>query len=327
MLPDFPLASWEVPPDSNIPLVAPADAVFDAIWRGRETQIWVRTVKTSNGSRTFFRDGASEEMGNWLADQWNGLHLPFEQLERLLNELIFDYTYWEPRIQRQFYLDGARYGHPGCQELGVGVGVAEWRLGGKNSRFQISDWSLDEFVNLRAAQVGRMVKNWLSDSNSELHFALDWLHLSDLEKQSRFLQISQTDLAQMKTLMRYVLHTENKCWHETLRWSNWIIRELPIVYPDGEVSSDSLLVGCGDEIDSPRLSRWKRVLWRHFAPTVDEELSMRARCVSQEREYLEGVEVTVETPTNHEILEARAALRDWWTNFGAPIEFARLMDE
>lgn len=98
MNPDFPLASWEVPPASQIPLVAPADAVFDAIWRGRETQIWVRRIETCNGPRTYFRDGASDETGNWLGSQMNSHHIPAEEREEFWSDFTFHSTYWEPLV-------------------------------------------------------------------------------------------------------------------------------------------------------------------------------------------------------------------------------------
>lgn len=132
--------------------------------------------------------------------------------------------------------------------------------------------------------------------------------------------------------MRHVLHTQPFVWElEGVARATWLIAEEMFWAEDenGEWAPDSWFVGenfdCAFKV-SPRLQSWKNVLWRHFAPTFDEELSRRALCVGKEHNHLEKIEVKVETPTNHEILEARAALRDWCWDFGAPKEFARLME-
>lgn len=61
MNPDFPLASWEVPPDAGVPLVAPTDFVFDGFWRGEETQILIREIEYFGGLLTFCRNAASDK--------------------------------------------------------------------------------------------------------------------------------------------------------------------------------------------------------------------------------------------------------------------------
>ena len=71
--PDFPLAPWEVPPGSDIPLVAPADLVLKNDWGNYEwgqfewgEDVLARRIVTPNGPRVYYRDAQSSQVGNWL---------------------------------------------------------------------------------------------------------------------------------------------------------------------------------------------------------------------------------------------------------------------
>ena len=185
-----------MPPGSDVPLEAPAYYVFAAPWRGHETEIWARQIETPNGIRTFFRNGKSEEFGNWLTV--TNIFSP-----EFLQKILAKEGFWnlENSARRQFYLDGAPYGHPGPIELRVGLRRASWRLGQEVVSFYVPNWTLEEFVNLPAAAIGRRAKGWLKESDGAARLALDWTHSSALERQARLLGIALDELVTVKTLM------------------------------------------------------------------------------------------------------------------------------
>jgi hypothetical protein len=222
-LPDFPLASWEIPPGSDIALVAPADKIIDGLWHGRKTQICVRKIETSLGQRSYFCDAASREVGNWVIEDPD-LNFESGAQSHLLDAMKF------PGIMRNFYLDGARYGYPGPHELSISASKGSWKQQrqspepmqliqgtfpdphAKRTTFDVPIWSRLEFTGQRAAQIGRLARGWLDDPTSSIRKALDWLHLSESARQSHTLQLSQRDLKQFKTLMRCVLQTQSSLW-------------------------------------------------------------------------------------------------------------------
>ena len=344
-LPDFPLAPWEVPPDSDIPLVAPADAMMRAFWRGRETELLMRGVELDGQERLFFREVGSDEVGNWLMFETGSAKAQREIGEQTYeSELRFS-----PRIcWRHFYFDGARYGAKGTHNLVVADGGGQIYSPTGCVGFDLPKWG-EQFYQWRAAQIGRWMRGELKRPDSDVRFAFGWLGLTESERQSLVFGISPDQLEQMKRLMRYVLHSDKLLQNEL--WSNpeysqygncaWTIN-CPDSSSENSRSLASLMLA--DEIYSEnyephfhgydeddylqmmpeRFAKWRRIFTRHFGPFSDEETLRRIYNI---HDYgAKSIRVTAKMPTAHEQLESVVALREWFCNVYAPREFADLME-
>ena len=323
-LPDFPLAPWEVPPNSDIALVAPADHVFDAVWRGRETQIWVRQIHTpvADGVRTYFRDGNSDEVGNWLTstNQFS---------PELLQKLLRHKGFWRSDLnaRRQFYLDGAPYGCPSPIELRIARERGSWRLGRQVTYFQVPAWITKEFASQRAANVGRLAKRWLCQHDSEIRFALQWTHLSDLEKTARVFGVSPNEREDIETLLhhgfQFYLHN-NSAHFDGAIFVYWRVHHT-------EPEEAQYLIGfrrTGEfGVETPDFLRgWRELLWRYYRVNPDRQLAQWCKESSQPTcNFIDILMERVTDFTAHERMETQLVLRDWCRDAGLLDQFETLL--
>lgn len=348
-LPDFPLASWEVPPGSDIPLVAPATHVFEAHWRGRETQIWLREINISSHERRFyFREFDTQEIGNWATPRYgvDGVH-HIEHIFGLENP-------WLCLHARRFFFEGAPFGFSGCHELYLNGRGSELIFRGSSARddffnFVRLKWPAKEtkdFWMQRAAQIGRAARRHMEDAETELGVALRWIHASADEKHCQFLGLSLEEIAQFKEVMRHVLRTQTTLWDEEnivndftdlgnvpFRWIISCFCDIATDDSDNAPRVDNLLKQDDDSgldgwyhVSPSRLEGWKNVLRRHFRLVERGQVAMNTREWPFSVPSVSGcIEVCVERPTAHEVIESAAALREWWPNVAAPADFVRLM--
>lgn len=155
--PNFPLASWEVPPDCDVPLIAPADGIYQAVWQGEPANFLYRLVEIDGFRHTFIRLKDSAEVGNWVAmERGQTLRVPASLSLRV--EVPYAETQSEmlDSIARLFYFDGKSLGYSGLHQLTVtgsgscGLSCDQW-LYTFSLDFDVSQWS--------TAQVGRHVKS------------------------------------------------------------------------------------------------------------------------------------------------------------------------
>ena len=332
MNPDFPLAPWEVPPDCDVPLVAPADGSYRAFWQGEPTTFLFRHVETNRYNVTFVRASESQQVGNWISMTRGQIAMTPAGL-RCYTEVPYAQTQAElsNSIARQFYFDGKNFGHSGLHHLTVsGDGACalscdqwQYRFG---LGFDISAWS--------AAQTGRYVKQLLLDSTDESRLSLNWLHSSRFERQEQFWRFARGDLKRMLRLFEACLQNEARLWKPEITALEWHAvkpeseefdaynsrQEDQLFCPAFQFRHESLAV-------TERLKRWKFLLWNHFEPTVRQFWLPVDDCNRSDEPPLRCVQVKVTPPSAHEQLEARLLLRDWFHQEYMPARFAELMEE
>ena len=345
-LPDFPLAPWEVPPDSDVALVAPADLRSRAQWQGRETECLIRAVNFAGQERLFFREIGSDEVGNWAMSEWNTLE---EQALYAAQSYASESIRLMPETAfRLFCFDGAPYHAPGAHILVVGRDNAALQWSGERIGFR---WHAPgpTFTALRAAQVGRIARAELENPDSQMRFAFDWLHLTRRERQSLVFGVSPADLKQIERLMRYVLHADSQlamdAWNgyessQTLR-CQWSINAPESSSQNNRILS-SLMVA--DEIyienyephfhgfdeddyleNMPaRFCKWRSIFYRYFGLAADKKTMEKIYQIEDER--AKSIHVVASFPSAHEKLEAHRALHDWFIQSYAPRQFADLIE-
>ena len=357
--PDFPLAPWEVPPGSNIPLVAPADHVYRIAWINPLTPLLAREIVGLHGEKRYFvREIPSEAVGNWAVTRHGGHSV------RDLYGVLDAHKHNRYRsLGRRFFFDGARFGCPGTHELFIGHQGAElltnkpknkdfWPIEGyMDGRFANHGLELDEFIERRAASIGRWARQQMEWPDSLLGSALRWVNLPLRQQQSLYFGLSCQEIALFQTLMRAVLWTQTTLWearhrdeHELenrpFRWRIATNRCLTVgkdySNPDDQLlEHEEYRMVSWNYVIPPRLRLWREVLCRgfRFVPPAPERFESWPILATGDYagavRSLNGLGMAVEVgrPTHHELIESLAQLRDWCATFATPAEFATLMRE
>ncbi len=344
MLPPFKIAPWELPPDCDASLVAPADFVFRSSWQcgvvssPRETEIRVRPVAYKDAFLHFFCDGERERNGNWILSNTGTFH-PFSNSELKLEPLISWFQdeggdLWHESVTRLVFFDGARYGFPGPHSITIAPTSGQCLIRWGTAPF-------DEEADRNGAMVGSpfttrktparaaMMKNQLfaalDDENSQARFALEWIHLSLRQQQEKVFSLEAGKISEMQTLLRAALQSQTGIWHgnEPLLWRTRDRHKRP-PYPAHWHNDDLTFARLADFRVSynfdipPRLKLWKQVVWSFFAPSVDEELLQFANRNRNGDDATSTIAVEANPPSAHEQTEALLLLRDWWQKNFAP---------
>ena len=339
MNPDFPLAPWEVPPDSDVALVAPADEIFCATWRGGGARMLARKSEGVDGqTRYFVRDLASDEVGNWM--------LPREVFD--LEHVIETIHRWPHTLKRCFIFDGTCFDCPGLYQLHITVkglkltfhdpADAEGRESYHRTELIHHPFGYGEFFECRPAELGRWARAQMEDAASPLGSALRWIRLSMPAKQCQYYGLSREEIASFKNLMVGVLRTQNTLWepvsseHSFLcnapfEWR--IAQHKSLTNDDSGQQFDQLLTqtpgGPSDwnHIIPPRLRQWHETLCGHFGLWPALETPYR----DLDNYFMDsfGISVRVARPTAHEILEGAAVLGEWLKSVGEFHRFESLM--
>ena len=334
-MPPFALAPWELPPDCDAPLVAPADFVFRSIWEfevsdeARETEIWVRIIPYKDAFIHYFRDGEDADTGNWILSFTENHHAFSNScLSRQHFESWFQVAdLWSGSIYRLIYFNGTRYGFPGTHFITASArdfcvlrcGTSTFdEADGTGKRAPFSSPFDNHEVPAHAAAMREQLRAAFNNERSEARFALKWLHLSPEEQDNKRLQFERETLEPMRKLLSAVLQSQIEIWEHdaALLWCLY-----GAGYADPDWSEDKLVFtnspGTPNSLQiPPRLERWKRAIWNNFLPCDDDWL-LFALCV-REWQDMGVVEVEAAPPTAHEQIEALLLLRDWWNQHFPP---------
>ena len=325
-MPPFSLAPWELPPDCQAPLTAPADFVFRALWQNgakpnpRETEIRARRVDVQGVSLLFFCDGENPGNGNWVSMRI-GERVRFFNDDRDLESLVhlFNTTWpWREGNRRFCIPDTSLYGSPGPHWFSFYVASGgsygmisnEFKLD-KSVMFCFSD---QEEIPECILTLKDQLASQLTDEASEARFALDWLHLTREERRRKLLRFQNGDLPEMQQILRAALQSQIDIWHheEALSWQtrDWP----PQRYFVGPMQGDYLMVARYSQnvLIPNRLQRWKRAVWDHYRPSLNQDLLNLAHCCRMSASDLTDFAVQAAPPSAHERLEALLTLRDWW---------------
>ena len=297
-LPDFPLAPWELPPDSSEPLVAPATMRWHGTLFGRETDWLVRVVPFDAPhpiGHICVRAASSQEEGNCF------LQTPFPIWPNV--EQMRVHILKRMRSHKRFF----RFFH-------LRHGGRDWRfwlrdderswvglLGESAAVFSI-EWPFD-LLTASAAQIHNEVLRSWNDENSDLSYTREWILLSQTEKYARKVQWTRGTEADFLRLMRLVLLALGAHSSEPLRWWFHPIRRL---FSLEEPAYDGF-----PDCDDPFAPEWGQALVDVYAPVWNEELAQTRACTRSLYNFSKHFAAIVERPTFHEQLEAARELHCW----------------
>ncbi len=311
-LPLFPLASWELPPDSTEPLVAPATLRWRGTLFGRETD-WLLRLIPSNDllGELFVRAEDESEAGSY----WFGIQfiMPDEcqQVASLEHEMRWNSSR-VPQWRRIFFERASQsYGATAnSTELEVFVVGCQ----AESARLEVR-WPF-EFNNASSAQVrAAMLRH--CDDDSDLGFACRWLLLPPGEKVAMVVQWQRGNELELRALMGVVLRALGPTISPfTLEW---------------QYRPESKTWFMGQHIDEEwwepmdeGLASWEDALPEFFGISWNNELAVKHRCVRiyEKREFVERFQVLCVPPTAHEQLEAARELSIWLDERAARRELA-----
>jgi len=298
-LPDFPLASWELPPDSTEPLVAPATMPWHGTLFGRETDWLVRVVKEDHLGRVFICPADSLQEAKWEAGvpmPIRGLHTQ-EDWSKAINDYI---QIWGSLCRRTIYFSDEvaewilRIEADGSSEL-----TAQYTLEiGDNATVEMN-WPFD-FVCASAKQIHDKVLRALDDESSDLNFARRWLFLSEDEKYELLVSWKRGDGRDFTKMMQGVADAFGPSLAE--EWHQWIFNPA-----SGRFGWVNVQQGFNFEEKFPvEFKIWGEALERFFEPHWNEQY-VRDRFIRVSNYY----RATIKERTAHEQLEAARELSDW----------------
>ena len=341
-MPPFKIAPWELPPDCDAPLVAPADFVFRSRWafgsrwkwgaKLPETELWFRTVPYKGAFIHYFYDGAHPRNGNWVLSNWDG-HVPFSKtkLESNFLEWVFqhDNDRWFDHIMRLVFFDGAPYGFSETHRLTFAPNGSGLLNSGPEMFISVSTQHAHfhspfnrRRQSARAVTVRNQLFAALNDEHSELRFALSWIHLLPTERKQRRQRFAQGTFAIIQRLLRAALQSQVGIWEKQkpLFWRTHHPKKsqaAPTYAWEGDLTFGDFRTTSSTPNVGPRLNRWKQVICNYYLPTLEDDWLIFACCV--EDTYAPGV-IVVEAapPSAHEQIEAALLLRNWWNQHFPP---------
>ncbi len=300
-LPDFPLAVWELPPDSTEPLVAPATMQWRGTLFGRKTDWLVRVVPIAiqrNISFVVVRAASSQEEGNWWFPSV-GVDMDSDRLRARISKLLSGANQKMP--WRNICLR-----HRGDDWF---IRLRDQRqslfapLGQRGVLFYIK-WPFD-FATATTSQVHDEVLRLWSDENSDLSFARHWSLLSEDQKYALMLCWSRGSEGEFLRVMDWVLIVFGpQASSNPLRWWFDPIRR-KFALSHAEVNFDL------SNPEQPFEHDWGKGVVQVYAPIWSEELGQTRACTRSLYNFRDRFCVFVDQPTFHEQLEAAHQLLDW----------------
>lgn len=296
-LPDFPLASWELPPDSTEPLVAPATMRWHGELFGRETDWLVREFSNhwSDSCHVLIRASSYQEEANWWIFDIDFDFIPDHSLRisRLLDSMV------PARPWRVIHL------RHGDRDWAIHLRSVKQSSVGLLNTIGVSfsiEWPFD-FLTALATQVHDEVLRAWNDEESDLNFARRWLLLSPEEQLAFFLRWKVPDIDEFQRAIRLILRALQP-----------LISSRPLHWFFHPESYDWWLYeqknGCDcDENTSPLLQCWQEALVELFKPAWNEEVSQHP-CAQLDGPHMELMSAVADS-SFHEQLEAARELSLW----------------
>ncbi len=295
-LPDFPLAPWELPPDSTEPLVAPATMrVRCSLW-GRMANWLVRVVPTDNAmGELFVREEADSQPGSW----WMGrFRLSSERVQEVNTRL---HVFRKLRSAHQIRVH--HQDSTGVVDVGENFGSVEvfgWPSPFLTARFEAS-WSFD-LRYVRSSQVHAELLRLWHEEDSPLQFAWRWHSLSQDEQLSLLVLWKRGDANQLRHAMRLALKAlGTQLSISDLEWTYSASAQMWTVRQCNQAHGNKI-------IESGVLMAWEYAFIQMFGPSWNDELREKHGCAYYGPNELGAF---VETSSAHEQLEAACELAVW----------------
>lgn len=332
-LPDLCLLPHEMgdlAPDE--PLCAPAIArVKIGRWWCRESYL-LRPVRTTTFPTEWIARRESSPTAPLLRLFWP----PSAELEEILISLkqgkFMRVLYFDEQIRLMTSLDVWHYA------LCIGHdGVAVWSArNGESAAFgwlkPNSKLSTLWRAETTDSDIEHYLRQMLKDNDSDCAFALNWLQLSETEKDTLLVQVAHGNLEECRQLLWASLWIDS-IWLSSQRW-RWNI-DIGWGSDYEAPTSDPRVMASRSDIEneiqgielSPRLLRLLEIILAHFKLSHNRQTQSKTLVCNIRNLDNSCWNVPVPTPTAHEILEARLRLRDFLRDKLSPAELNELMPQ
>ncbi len=298
-LPDFPLAPWELPPDSTEPLVAPATMRLKCGLYGRTTDWLARVVRLDEEEgELFVRAQTDSGGGSWWFGTLSLRKHKGEWLQEISSRL---HQARSPKGFRHLRLQqGATHWMMSVNENG-----GNFRLSrrAKDNVAWRKKWPFD-LERASSSQVHAELRRSWDDETSDLNFVWRWTLMS---------------LDERLGIMMSWKRGDERAFHSTallvLRALGPQVSSFPLSWtylPEGEMW---LLAegapGNEDVVASGVIEVWEKALLEVFSPDWNDELGKRHLCAHFHGFLRERFTLSLDSPTFHEQLEAARELAIW----------------
>ncbi len=309
MLPDFPLAFWELSPDLQEPLTAPAQFSFRALWHERETEFLARTVAVSDTAEELFLCPLNEQShGNWWVGQCTyRRNSPAMRLSLLRSRAEMALQNRTEFFRRLCVLrSGSGFRRLSIDANGKGKLSVE---GYADTDFDFPFDFPAPFFEVPAALIHQKLLFLWDDPASDLSFARRW---ADLPRAERYAQATfwrcgnQPQMEEVMERIGTAFFDHLQLEHPAL-WCFYVRHHVfsLLVFPPGQFHPDAP--------DLPEFwAKWEQELASYFAPTLNEPLLARHPCVRSH--FAQGSDYFCarwNQPSAHETIEAALWLDSW----------------
>lgn len=307
-------------------------------WNGRKRPVVARLVSLPNSWGAFvlcqFADGGNE--GEWLVCEGKKLYSPGAPHKLLFRYLAHDISTrqrinkraWSERgaekirshVKRAFAFEDFSVARvfvlsqlPAAPRIILDEsGITHWW---KNE--ELIPFSLKNELSLDANQAQQQLIEAWQDGKSDAHFAWQWAQMSEAQ-QLFLLTGSSGGWDELEGLMKLVLTSSVTLWQADFGWTWELGGET------GEIWNQSYTTETTDEL----LGQWGTVLREHYFPALNPSLRLQYPCVKElwAKQVAHVVWVDVgNSPSAHEQLEAKLALRAWLRDKVTPQQTEELL--
>ena len=298
-LPDFPLAPWELPPDSTEPLVAPATMVWHGELWGREADWLVRVVVEDHLRRPFIcaEDRLDEAKWELMLMPLRGIGTQEQRATAIDNHI----KQWGKYAHRVMYLVADEIEWTLIVEAS---GSTQLRSEEDMPRVEMN-WPFDVVHATSEQLYAEFLRQW-NDENSDLNFARAWSLFSQDEKYTLLVSWKRGGQSEFLNVMRLVLSAFVP--HEAKDWCQWAFIPVAVAF----VCTDIECYVNPHAAAPVALRVWGEALTSFFGPCWNEELARQHPCARDGGSYdAHHCRVPVRERTAHEQLEAAHQLSIW----------------
>lgn len=273
-LPDFPLAPWELPPNSTEPLVAPATLRWNGTLFGRETSWLVRVTGQEPFGQAFLCAEDSLNQAKWRLNFFGPRGM---ETQEDWHAAILAHIHKSSYCRITFFSDEDRNWH--LRTNVDGSSQLRGRVKGTIIEAVEMNWPFD-FACATSAQIhAEVLRSW-DDESSDLNFARRWSSLSEDEKYALLVIWKRGDATEFSRAMKQVLRTFGP--QLSPHQLTWFFYPKTATFGCCEVINGDP----NDEFGLPLvLQEWGRALMELFGPKWNEELSRQHRCAQDQHSH------------------------------------------
>ncbi|BCM90538.1 hypothetical protein IAD21_02392 [Abditibacteriota bacterium] len=331
---EFPrirLAPWEHQPDAPPEVIeAPAQNVVPFEWGGQTLQVAARLVDCGDGVRYLFARFVGEaDESNWVLGFGSvddgPRSISGDQRLKLAKRLKgYETSRYFPFGRLFYFGDDELRTAPPSRAFIASDGSGCWLPLSPDDEphpFRLPLQPGELLRHVPACDIWARLLDKLKDADSDVCFAFEWRNRSEAERENLLLKVERGSIDEFRHLLTCALCIETVVKKQDGNWE-WFM--------EGEISS----LNCwpsGDAfpkwVDLPiRLRVWERIAFEYFSPSPRHSLLHRHSCA---RRWFNNrpsfLHLAIQTPTQHERLEAALWLRDWAQDKVAPRKLRLLL--